>query len=69
MTEKKVHIPAISCGHCLMTIKREVGEVAGVSSVEGDVSSKDVTIAWDGPATWEKIAATLDEIGYPAQQS
>ncbi len=69
MTEKKVHIPAISCGHCVMTIKREVGELAGVSSVEGDQNTKDVTIAWDDPATWEKIAATLDEIGYPAQQS
>lgn len=67
MAEKQVNIPAISCGHCLMTIKRELGEMSGVNSVEGDVNSKDVTITWDDPATWEKIAATLDEIGYPAR--
>ena len=25
MEEKTVHIPSISCGHCIMTIQREVG--------------------------------------------
>jgi copper chaperone CopZ len=34
--EKTVQIPSISCGHCLMTIKREVAELEGVKSVEGD---------------------------------
>ena len=67
MEEKKVHVPAITCGHCVMTIKREVGELEGVSSVEGDDKTKTVTVKWDSPATWEMISETLKEIGYPAE--
>ncbi len=65
MEKKTVSIPDISCGHCLMTVKREAGGVAGVKSVEGDVASKQVTIQWDAPATWEKIEAALKDAGYP----
>ncbi len=67
MEEKKIHIPTISCGHCVMTIKREVEELEGVNSVEGDEKTKMVTIKWENPATWDKIADTLKEAGYPAE--
>jgi len=66
MEQKTVHIPTISCGHCIMTIQREVGDLEGVMSVEGDVMAKRVTIKWDNPATWEGIADILKEAGYPA---
>ena len=67
MEEKNVHVPSISCGHCVMTIKREVGEMEGVKSVEGDETTKMVTVKWDNPATWDKITDTLKEVGYPAE--
>jgi copper chaperone CopZ len=50
-----------------MTIKREVGELEGVKSVEGDEQTKMVTVEWENPATWDKIANTLKEAGYPAE--
>jgi copper chaperone CopZ len=67
MEERTVHIPSISCGHCVMTIKREVGELEGVRSVEGDERTKTVTITWNSPATWETISATLKEAGHEAE--
>ena len=67
MEEKTVNIPAISCGHCVMTINREVGELEGVKSVDGDEKTKMVTVEWENPATWDKIADTLKEAGYPAE--
>ena len=66
MEEKTVNIPKISCGHCVMTIKREVGTLEGVKSVEADENTKKVTIKWDPPTTWENISGTLTEVGYPA---
>ena len=66
MEERTVNIPAISCGHCVMAIKKEVGELDGVISVEGDEKTKKVTIKWDSPVTWGKISETLEEAGYPA---
>lgn len=67
MNEKTVYIPAINCGHCLMAIKRELGYINGVESVEGDVDTKKVTVKWSGPADWDSISATLSEIGYPTE--
>lgn len=67
MEEKKVHIPTISCGHCVMTIKWMVEELEGVNSVEGDEKTKMVAIEWENPATWDKIAETLKETGYQAE--
>ena len=68
MEEKTVHIPAISCSHCVMTIKRELGELDGVVSVSGDPGSKKITVRWKAPLTWNEISRTLEEIGYPVDE-
>lgn len=59
-------IPNISCGHCVMTIKNELGEIKGVSKVEGNPAAKTVIVEWDTPATLDQIQATLKEINFPA---
>ena len=51
-----------------MRIRREIGRLEGVESVEGDETTKTVTVKWHNPATWEKISATLNEAGYQADQ-
>lgn len=66
MDTKTFSVPNISCGHCVMTIKRELSELDGVTSVEGDVESKTVTVAWTTPASEDGIKALLAEINYPA---
>jgi copper chaperone CopZ len=65
MAEKTFTVPNISCGHCVHSIKMEVGEIAGVARVEADEESKRVTVVWNEPATWEKIENLLAEINYP----
>jgi copper chaperone CopZ len=67
METKTFKVPGISCGHCVHTIKMEVGDVAGVQSVEADQQTRMVTVTWDNPADWEKIRATLVEINYPPE--
>jgi len=68
MEEKTVSIPKISCGHCVLAITRELGELPGVLAVDGDPATRQVVIRWQAPATWADIAKTLNEIGYPAQE-
>jgi copper chaperone CopZ len=65
MEEKAFQVPNISCPHCVMTIKRELGALDGVASVEGDVDTKAVTVRWEAPATWNAIERLLAEINYP----
>lgn len=66
MGKKKLSIPNITCGHCVMAIKRELEEMEGVTRVEGNPGSKEIEVEWDAPATLEKIKSTLAEINYPA---
>ena len=67
MEKQTLTIPNISCGHCVMSIKNELGELEGVAGVDGDPGRKTVTVSWDTPATLDKIKAVLQEINYPAQ--
>jgi copper chaperone CopZ len=43
----------------------ELGELPGVKSVAAEIASRQVTVEWDTPTTWDKIKATLVEINYP----
>ncbi len=65
MEERTVSIPAMHCGHCAATISRELLEIEGVESVKGDAEKKQVRIRWKPPATWDRIAEALAEIGFP----
>lgn len=66
METKTVTVPNISCGHCVTTIQREVGELEGVSDVKAEQESRSVTISWDPDATdWVVIESTMREINYP----
>ncbi len=65
MEKQTFSIPNISCGHCTMAIKNELGEIEGITKVEGDIEGKTITVEWEAPATYEKITETLKEINYP----
>jgi len=67
MEKTKFTVPKISCGHCVMTIKKELGEIRGVSRVEGDQQKKEITVEWNQPASLEQIKSTLKEINFPAE--
>ena len=61
-----LHAPNISCMHCVMAIKRAVGKLQGVSSVEGDAATKRVQVAFDPQqVTLEQIKQVMAEEGYP----
>jgi copper chaperone CopZ len=66
MEHKTFSIVNISCGHCVMTITKELKELKGVRKVEGNPQFKTVDVEWDAPATEAQIRATLNEINFPA---
>lgn len=67
MTSKTFTVPNISCGHCTHTIEMEVGDLAGVTQVKAVEETKQVTVEWEDPATWNQIQALLQEINYPPE--
>lgn len=67
MEEKTVHVPAISCRHCVLTVKREIEELEGVISVDGNKETKEISVRWEAPATLAQITDILMVIGFPAE--
>lgn len=65
MTTKTFNVPNISCGHCTHAIEMELGEIPGVNSVKADVATKQVTVDWQEPASWDRIKSVLEAINYP----
>ena len=67
METKTLFIPNISCGHCVMTIQRELGEITGILKVEGDPQTKKIEVSYNAPADLEKIKQALIEINFPSK--
>lgn len=64
MSEEKFYIPNITCGHCVHTIKMEVGELPGVIKVEASEATKEVLVEFGPPTTHNQIVELLQEIHY-----
>jgi copper chaperone CopZ len=69
METKTFQVPAIGCNGCVRTIQNELGDLAGVMTVDGSVETRMVTVTWDQPASWEQIKTTLVEIEYPPAEA
>lgn len=68
MDSKTFRVPNIGCNGCVRTIQNEVAQVQGVSSVKADLSTKMVTVTFEGETTWEAIKAKLVEIEYAPEE-
>ena len=64
MTTETYNVTGMTCGHCVSSVKEEVGEVAGVTSVEVDLASGLLTVDSEGLIDEAKIVAAVKEAGY-----
>lgn len=61
--------PDISCGHCVQTVQTSVGQLEGVKSVSASADTKQIDLEFDpSQVSLDKIAAVLDEKGYPVKR-
>jgi copper chaperone CopZ len=56
-------VPGVSCEHCRSAITKEVGPLAGVTSVTVDLERKLVTVRGDGISD-EGVRGAIDEAGF-----
>jgi len=59
-----VNVTGMTCGHCVLSIKSAVGAVDGVTDVDVDLSTGQVTITSDGPVDLSAVGAAVDDAGY-----
>ena len=56
-------VPGVTCEHCRTAISTEVGAVAGVESVDVDLTAKLVTVRGVGVSD-AAVRDAIDEAGY-----
>ncbi|MEV0197128.1 cation transporter [Nonomuraea sp. NPDC050691] len=57
-------VKGMTCGHCVSSVKEEVGEVAGVTNVEVDLATGLLTVDSDAPIDSARIVAAVEGAGY-----
>jgi copper chaperone CopZ len=61
---KVLNIPAISCGHCLKSIERELGFVEGVEYLDGDADARVVHVEYREDSDLQNARKILADIGF-----
>lgn len=56
-------VTGMTCGHCVSSVKEEVGAVPGVTGVEVDLASGRVDVS-GGPLDDAAVRAAVEEAGY-----
>lgn len=66
MREVALTAPDIGCEHCIMTIRRAVGRLAGVEFLGADPVRKQVSLRFDeSRVKLEEIEQAMEAEGYP----
>lgn len=66
-TTQKYDVTGLTCGHCVSSVKEEVGEIAGVNSVDVELNvggASVVTVSSETALDVDHVRAAIDEAGY-----
>ncbi|MFI7678131.1 heavy-metal-associated domain-containing protein [Actinophytocola sp. NPDC049390] len=57
-------VTGMTCEHCVGAVRGEVSRIPGVTDVQVDLSTGQVTVTSDAPVDVEAVRASVDEAGY-----
>ena len=57
-------VTGMTCGHCVSSVKEELGEVAGVTGVDVVLETGAVTVTSDHELDRAEVVAAVSEAGY-----
>ncbi|MEU2252853.1 MULTISPECIES: copper ion binding protein [Nocardia] len=57
-------VKGMTCGHCVSSVKTEIGKIDGVTSVDVDLATGAVRVDSAAPLADADVAAAVDEAGY-----
>ena len=63
-TTSTFHVEGMSCGHCVNSVQSEVSAIGGVTAVDVDLATGQVTVTSDTPIDTNAVTAAVEEAGY-----
>jgi len=67
MTIHRLHVPDLSCGHCVAATTKALAQVPTLSGCAVDLPRREIRFALGDPAQLATAFARLDAAGYPAE--
>jgi len=64
MTTTSYRVGGMTCEHCVHAVTKELRPLDGVSAVDVDLTSGNVTVTSDEPLDEAAVRAAVDEAGY-----
>ncbi|MDJ1370751.1 heavy-metal-associated domain-containing protein [Gulosibacter molinativorax] len=64
MTTTTYQITGMTCGHCEMSVREEISEIEGVTSVTASSADGTATVESAAPLDLGAVRAAVEEAGY-----
>jgi len=62
-------VVGMTCAHCVRAVAEEVGKLEGVTGVDVDLVTGQVTVASEGPIVTSAFVGAVQEAGYEVDGS
>jgi copper chaperone CopZ len=66
MATNEYRVSGMTCGHCEVAVKDEVGRIPGVHSVDVDAGTGRLVVRSSLPVDASEVLRAVDEAGYQA---
>lgn len=66
MAANEYQVTGMTCGHCEMSVREEVGEIAGVTGIEVSAQTGKLLVSAEGEIDDAQVLAAVAEAGYSA---
>ncbi|TFB98181.1 MULTISPECIES: heavy-metal-associated domain-containing protein [Cryobacterium] len=66
MATNEYQVTGMTCGHCEMSIREEVGQIAGVDRIEVNAQTGKLAVTGSDPVDDAQVLAAVEEAGYSA---
>jgi copper chaperone CopZ len=66
MSEREYQVTGMTCGHCEMSVRDEVEQLAGVTDIQVSAAAGRLTIAAPADLDDAGVIAAVEEAGYTA---
>lgn len=63
-TTASYKVQGMTCGHCVNSVAIEVGRIDGVTAVDVDLATGNVSVSSTGAISDAAVRAAVDEAGY-----
>lgn len=68
MTQNQYQVSGMTCGHCEMSVREEVGELPGVTGIEVSAQTGKLVVTGEEEIDDAKVLAAVEEAGYTAER-